>query len=206
MAMEKKKVTSLLISAGVGLFILVFWWLGKFQGLENKSADYRFKIRGAAKASGDAVIVAFDEESFKALGRWPWPRKMHGKLVEELTSAGAKAIVFDMLLPEPDKEHPESDDYLAAAMKRSKRVVIASDFQYDGEGNPTDFLLPIEKFRKNSVVGFANIFAELDGVCRKIPLFKGYKGELVPSLSLAGSFNISQRAGGRNYTNKKNCN
>ena len=186
MAMEKKKVTSLLISAGVGFFVLILWWFGAFQSLENKSMDYRFKIRGPVKGSEDVVIVAFDEESFKALGRWPWPRQLHGKVVERLTRAGAKAIVFDMLLPEPDNEHPDSDKYFADAVKKSKRVVIGSFFRNDSDGNPVDFVLPIELFRKSSIVGFVNISPELDGICRKIPLFKGYKGELVSSLSLEG--------------------
>ena len=186
MAMEKKKVTSLLISAGICLCILALWWVGAFQGLENKSMDYRFKMRGPVKGSDDVVIVAFDEESFKAIGRWPWPRKMHGQLIEKLTNAGAKAIVFDMLLPEPDKEHPDSDRYMVNAIKNSKRTVLASYFQYDSDGNPINFLLPIDMFRKSAVIGFANIVPELDGICRKIPLFKGYKGEITPSLSLAG--------------------
>jgi len=43
------------------------------------------------------VIVCADEESLKFLGRWPWPRNVHAKLVDRLTRAGAKAIVFDVL-------------------------------------------------------------------------------------------------------------
>ncbi len=184
--MEKKKLTSLLISAGAGLLVLGFWFIGTFQGLENRSLDYRFKLRGPISGSKDVVIVAFDEESFKELGRWPWPRQMHGKVVDRLTRAGAKAIVFDMLLPEPDQGDPASDRYFAEAAKRSKRVAIGSFYRNDAEGNPIDFVLPIEMFRKNCVVGFVNISPELDGICRKIPLFKGYKGDIVPSLSLAG--------------------
>jgi len=184
--MEKKKITSLLISACATLLVLAVWWFGLFQGLENKSIDLRFKIRGQIKTASDVVIVAFDEESFKTLGRWPWPRQLHGKVVEQLTRAGAKAVVFDMLLPEADKEHPDSDRYFEDAVKKSRRVALASYFQYDSEGNPINFLLPIDRFKKNTVIGFANIVPEIDGVCRKIPLFKGYKGEIIPSLALAG--------------------
>lgn len=54
-------------------------------------------------ASDDVVIVAIDERSLEALGRWPWPRELHARLVEQLTLAGARAIVFDVLFPEPDR-------------------------------------------------------------------------------------------------------
>jgi len=184
--MEKKKVTSLLISAGVGFCVLILWFLGAFQSLENKSLDLRFKLRGPIKASEDIVVVVFDEASIKELGRWPWPRKLHGQLVEQLTRAGAKAVVFDMLLTEPDKEHADSDRYLADASKRSGRVVLGSFFQKDNEDNRESLVLPIEILRKNCNAGFVNISPELDGICRKVLLFRGFNGELVPSLSLAG--------------------
>ncbi|MBN1823881.1 MAG: adenylate/guanylate cyclase domain-containing protein [Endomicrobiales bacterium] len=185
MAIEKKKLMTYLISGGIALFVLLFWGIDAFQDLENKSADMRFKIRGQSEVSKDIAIIAFDEESFKYLGRWPWPRKKHGQVVDRLRRAGAKAIVFDMLLPEPDLEHPASDAYFAGALKRSGRVVLASYFQYDDRGDPVDFLMPISRFLKQSYIGFANIVPELDGVCRKIPLFKQYEGNIVPSLSLA---------------------
>lgn len=186
MAMEKKKFTSLIISAGVGFFVLLMWLAGAFQGLENKSMDFRFKIRGPIKSSPDIAIVAFDEASFKALGRWPWSRRQHGQVIEQLKRAGAKAIIFDMLLPEPDNRDPGSDRYFANAARKAKSVVVGSYYQNDTDGNPIDFIQPIEIFEKNTMVGFVNIFPELDGVCRKIPLFKGYDGELIPSLALAG--------------------
>ncbi|MHB9155746.1 MAG: CHASE2 domain-containing protein, partial [Endomicrobiales bacterium] len=185
-AMGKMKLTSMLIAGGTCLFVLLLWWLGALQGLENKSMDYRFKIRGPVPPSPEVVIVAFDEESFKHLGRWPWPRKLHGEVVERLRRAGASGIIFDMLLPEPDLEHPDSDRYFSRALLRSKSVVLASFFQYDNEGKPIEFLLPIKTFLNNSRTGFTNVVPELDGICRKIPLFKEYNTEIVPSLALAG--------------------
>lgn len=184
--MEKKKITSFLIAGGAGLLVLLLWWMGALQGLEYKSLDFRFKLRGPLKPSPDVVIIAFDEESFSHLGRWPWPRKLHGQVVEKLRQAGARGIVFDMLLPEPDAEHPESDRAFVRAIGKPGSVVLASYFQYDTEGDPVQFLLPVPAFRERSVIGFANIVPELDGICRKIPLYKEYDGQLIPSLALAG--------------------
>lgn len=188
MAIEKKKIISLLIALTAAVVVLTIWWIGALQELENKFIDYRFKIRGQLQASKDIVIVAFDEESFKKLGRWPWPRRAHGKVVELLTKYGAKAIVFDMLLPEPDVKDKASDEYFAKALSKSGRVVLASYFDYDSEGNPVNFLLPVKMFNdKANTIGFANIVPELDGICRKIPVFKEFRGTIVPSLALAGT-------------------
>ncbi|MET0088632.1 MAG: CHASE2 domain-containing protein [Candidatus Thiodiazotropha sp.] len=60
-------------------------------------------------AADDIVIVAVDEKSLEAIGRWPWPRYWHAELIDRLSRAGARAIVFDILLAEPDPNNPEAD-------------------------------------------------------------------------------------------------
>lgn len=184
--MKKGKLAPPLISGAVGMLILGLWIIGMLQTLEYRTYDWMFTLRGPVQASKDIVIVAFDEESFKVLGRWPWTRAYYAQVVDRLTEAGAKALVFDVMYPEPESEHPGVDEAFGNAMKRSGRVVLASYFKYDAEGNPIDFLEPIPVLRQNGLIGFANIVPELDGVCRKIPLFKTYKGKTMPSLAMGG--------------------
>ncbi|MGE0716938.1 MAG: CHASE2 domain-containing protein [Alphaproteobacteria bacterium] len=52
-------------------------------------------------------VVDIDEESLARLGQWPWPRTLLATLTERLAAAGAAAIVFDVLLSEPDRWSPE---------------------------------------------------------------------------------------------------
>jgi adenylate cyclase len=182
--MKKSRLIAIAISSTIGILVLLFWWAGLFYELENRSLDFNFRLRGKVPVSRDVSIIAFDERSFKELGRWPWPREVHAKVIEKLTRAGAKAIAFDMLLPEPDKGNPLSDENFARASKASGKVVLASYFEYDPQGRPVNFLMPFEIFRNSANIGFANIVPELDGVCRKIPLYKTYKNEMIPSLAL----------------------
>ena len=72
----------------------------------------------------DVRIVAIDDKSLQALGRWPWPREVHGELIEKLTAAGARAIGMDLLFNEADYRDPQSDHLLAEAMAASDRVVL----------------------------------------------------------------------------------
>ncbi|MDE2385970.1 MAG: CHASE2 domain-containing protein, partial [Alphaproteobacteria bacterium] len=51
-------------------------------------------------------VVAIDEAALAKLGQWPWPRDRLATLVENLTSLGAQAIVFDILFAEPDRSSP----------------------------------------------------------------------------------------------------
>jgi hypothetical protein len=83
--------------------------------LELKSIDFRFQLRGNRPANPNIVVVAVDEASIAKLGRWPWPRATHAKLIRELTHAGAKAIAFDVLFTEKDEQNPASDAELAKA-------------------------------------------------------------------------------------------
>lgn len=54
----------------------------------------------AVETAADLAVVGIDDRSFKTLGPWPWPPEVHARLVDQLTAAGAKAIVYTMPLPE----------------------------------------------------------------------------------------------------------
>ncbi len=185
--MNKKSKINLIIAVAASILVLFFWLLGLFDGLENRSLDARFRWRGPVEPSKDVVIVVFDEGSLKRLGKWPWPRSLHAQAVERLSRSGAKAIIFDVLLFEPDKERPRSDDALARAMDGAKNVVLDSYFSEDEEHNPVALNMPVSLFRSRAKnIGFANTFTDNDGVNRRMPVFTVYNAMLVPSLSLAG--------------------
>ena len=51
-------------------------------------------------------VVDIDEASLRALGQWPWPRDRIAKMVENLHTLNASAIVFDVIFAEPDRLSP----------------------------------------------------------------------------------------------------
>ncbi len=70
-----------------------------------------------------------------------WPRCLHAVLVDKLTRAGARTIVFDVLFrprpPLPGFAHDpnaDQDAQLGAAMARSRRVLIAQKLESSGAG------------------------------------------------------------------------
>jgi adenylate cyclase len=109
-------------------------------------------VRWAAdpsKANRDVVIVAIDENSIRRLeplvGRWPWPRLLHGQLVDFLTRAPARTIAYDVLFTERDRRlsflvgeetwtGEESDNAFAASVRTAGNVVMAADATFEGHG------------------------------------------------------------------------
>src|SRR5690606_14721612 len=75
-------------------------------------------------APDDILIVAIDEPSLAALGRWPWRRTVHAALLNRLGQAGVRGVGLDVILSEPDTEHPQDDALLAEAMRGNVPVVL----------------------------------------------------------------------------------
>src|SRR5579872_5605653 len=48
------------------------------------------------RASGQIVVVKFDDHTLKEFGNWPWPRKLQAQLLDKLTAAGARAVIYDV--------------------------------------------------------------------------------------------------------------
>src|SRR2546427_793748 len=68
--------------------------------LEDTSLDARFVLRGPRPAGHDVKLVLVDEPSIRELGRWPWSRDKHARLMEALREDGAKVVGFDVIFSE----------------------------------------------------------------------------------------------------------
>ncbi|MEQ9546389.1 MAG: CHASE2 domain-containing protein [Marinobacter sp.] len=139
---------------------------------------------GPAPVDDDVVIVAIDEKSLNQLGRWPWPRDNHARLIEKLGEAGAKTIVFDILFPEPSRGDPD----LAATMKQHGRVILPLHLSPPSQNYLISEQLPTSALATAaSALGHAHVELDEDGVARGLYLLNGLGDELWPSLAVAAS-------------------
>ncbi|HEV2904516.1 MAG TPA: CHAT domain-containing protein, partial [Pyrinomonadaceae bacterium] len=96
------------------------------------------------KFSPSVRLILADEDGNGTLGRpdASW-RKHHVSLLDKLSEAGAKVIVFDLQL---DKSNPESDDEFAEAIQRAKargtRVILGRGLDASGNIKPDGDLTP----------------------------------------------------------------
>ncbi len=74
--------------------------------------------------ANDVVIVGIDEYSLREIGRWPWDRKVHAQIIDRLTEMGARAVLMDLILSEPDLNNPASDQALVEAMTANGHVYL----------------------------------------------------------------------------------
>ena len=72
------------------------------QNVELRTLDLRFALRGTRPHDDRIVIVGIDERTLQKLGSFPLPRKSYARLVQSLTTAGARVIAFDATFPTPE--------------------------------------------------------------------------------------------------------
>ncbi|MBI3754921.1 MAG: adenylate/guanylate cyclase domain-containing protein [Deltaproteobacteria bacterium] len=158
------------IAVGISIFFTAVYLISPslFELIELKTIDARFRSRPPIAPGKDVVIAVIDEKSLDELGRWPWPRTVIAKLIDELTAYGVKVIAFDIVFSEPSensemnallslKEKYKGDmpsgfvDYvnkvkteidpdiqLGKAIKKSARVVLGYFFHFDKEAVSKD--------------------------------------------------------------------
>ena len=90
-----------------GLLVsLLFLFSGSselLQGLERKAYD--LGVQASDRQPGDQVaVIAIDDQSIANLGRWPWPRDIHAKMIDLLAAAQAKVIGHTVFFVEPQRD------------------------------------------------------------------------------------------------------
>ncbi len=139
----------------------------------------------ARPAPDDVVIVAIDDLSIAEIGRWPWRRAVHATLLERLGAAGARAVVLNLILTEPDLRDPASDAALAEALRRSGRTVLPVVLEA-GPGGMLSETLPVPAFAAHAAaLGHISIALDGDGVARSVYLEEGLGRARWPHLSAA---------------------
>ncbi len=122
--------------------------LSFFDRAESSSYDLRVAyFAPPLRASSPVVIVTIDEQSLRTLepvvGRWPWPRLVHGSAVDYLARSGAKVIAFDVLFGEHEGRSEsvingrmitgdESDGAFVDSVGRAGNVILLADATFEG--------------------------------------------------------------------------
>ena len=142
---------------------------------ERLNIDVLNVFMPSSASSDDIVIVAIDETSFSAFEtQWPWPRELHGMLIERLVEEGARDIIFDVVFAEPSE--PESDGYFADAIANAENVILASDLTAVEDGFMSGVIetRPYIDFEEAGArIGLAGVDQDNDRVIRYFPSFEG---------------------------------
>ncbi len=161
------------------------------QSLELKTLDWRFEWRGVESVEDSPIVlVTIDDYSYEALSsQWPWPRSYYARVIENLTRAGAKVIGLDVILDAPDNHQngPQYDRELAAAIRRSERVVLAWKLEQAERTRSYQYLvepIPILKEAAEDKLGLVSIQSDQDGIYRRYPVAQSYQERYLLSFGL----------------------
>jgi CHASE2 domain-containing sensor protein len=178
--------------AAVGIALLLHQ-THALDGLELKSVDARFALRGSREPSSAIVIVGIDPQTFSRLQlQWPFPRSLHARVIDRLKRDGAKAIVYDVQFTEPttpasgtrSARQPAigQDNLLIDAVRHAGNVVLATS-EVGAHGENQIFGGAGVLARVGARAGAAIFPADSDGVNRRM-LFS-YRG--LPTLGVVGA-------------------
>lgn len=121
----------------------------------------------------DLVIVAVDEASLERIGRWPWSRGLHARLLETLCSARPAAIGFDIAFSEYSAE-PLADAALAQAVAKCGRVVLPLVIESAGQQGQVLESPPIRELAEAAAgLGRVGVRLDEDGIARSVDLREG---------------------------------
>lgn len=140
--------------------------------LERRVYDGWFTLRGPLPRPPEVVVVAIDLDSETSLGRYPWGREWHARLLRNLKAAGARVVAFDLTFADPSP----ADTALRAAVEQTGIAVLGAKtdvvFRRGARGyrleEPTLAL-------RGAPVGIVDERPDaVDGVIREYPVLHAY--------------------------------
>jgi len=184
-----------------------------FERVENLLVDQRIQSRAQNQAPPDprVLFITIDDAGIEAIGRWPWPRHVHGDFSQLAALGRPSVIVWDLLMDAPSVA--DDDAHLVDSIRQSgvSTVFGIVALPAPGASRPTgpttadaalgwplpagaslssipaagDAIASFPALRNITRSGLVNAEPGADGVIRRLPMVMRYKDRLLPSLGLA---------------------
>jgi adenylate cyclase len=162
-----KKRINLFLGLSIGFIIALLISFANifslFDSFELNTVDWRFKTLQEFRQKPDdrIVIIGVDDFDIEKIGKWPWKRENHAKIVNFLRLYGAKAVIFDIFFLGKDLEHPESDARFADSIKKAGNVYMAGKIIPIENNYKQDLSIQSKrKMQDNSITNYFDIIPE----------------------------------------------
>src|SRR5918994_2561937 len=162
---------------------------GYLAPFERSVADTRSRLLQREVAS-DIVVVGIDARSLADLRQWPWPRRYHARLLENIAAAGPRRVFVDIDFSA--HTGAEDDGLLESALQlfEPSQIVLPAFFQPDeGVAGKMVYTRPLERFSRHVTLGGVNFRPDRDGLIRSMAATWAFGDTTVPSAvaAIAGS-------------------
>jgi CHASE2 domain-containing sensor protein len=178
-------------------------------GTPKPTHDVILKGRFSSPApSREIVILDIDERTLASLasqhGRWPWSREVLADGLEKMGELGIKAILFNVMMSDPDKNNPDSDAAMGITAQMVRPLafpMIRLNPENDKESQLQISRIPGAIVTSEQVgadktiaailpmfdamhdrLGIANQQPDVDGIVRRYPMVWREDGFMLPSI------------------------
>ncbi|HEY5346491.1 MAG TPA: adenylate/guanylate cyclase domain-containing protein [Verrucomicrobiae bacterium] len=189
-----RRTAIVLAICAVCTLVFLFLWQRGFvplQEMEFSAQDWQARLGRKTPMDDRLVLIGIDKPVYAAdfsdeeiqrepvlknlQNTFPWSRAVWARLIEKLSDAGAKVILFDLVFASQN----DGDDALRAALEKYKdRVVIGYNIsaKKTGRGDFMELEFPnssvVQTSETNSPVaddrlGYVNIWPDFDGILRR---------------------------------------
>lgn len=203
--MKLHKIKSMLLSPWTAIFTLAVFLFVRGSDptfIESMRLKYfDILINSKAVTQNNIWTVNIDEQAINQYGQWPFNREIYAKIIQDLYDRNAGLVVFNVLMPEPDRQG--GDSILAETLKEFP-VVLPNTPTMQTKNMPKNpgasilnpqymnmiitfpgLLANIEVLEQSATgIGSTHTLAEVDGVNRRLPLVVQVDGKLYPSVPL----------------------
>ena len=155
---------------------------GALRPLENSLSDLRAKLL-AHEVQSDIVIVGIDAASLTALDEWPWPRRYHAELINQLSKAAPRRVFLDIDFS--SVSNPVDDAFLESALVRPRDfpIVLPTFFQSRSADDETLVVRkPRPRFMRRVDLAAVNAQPSFDSLTREWRNYWVLDGQRVPSV------------------------
>lgn len=190
---------ALILTAAWGLSLGIAHLRGDIpfiDGAEATLTNLRNTLGGNHQPPDLVTIVAIDDETSRAAGRYPLPRATLAKIIDAIGALGPKAVALDVLLIDPGDE--AGDAALEQSLRRTKVVLAAAGIFPESRQRVADdskeplarvpsalqFLEPQPRFANAASYGVVNVQTDKTGTPRFVPMLFRSGERIAPSFSL----------------------
>ena len=116
------------------------------------------------------TIVAIDDASLRSIGRWPWPRSVHARMLQRIGETFPLAVGYDILFVDP----APGDDLLRQEVAKHDTLVLPELLARPGD-NGAEYRIT-KPVVGGTMAGHVIVTADADGVFRRVSLVEGKLG------------------------------
>ena len=154
--MTRKLIHGILIGLVSAAVVVMFYFSGNLDWLENTTWDWRAKLYAAPGQASDQIrVIMIDQTSLdwakdtlQVPLSWPWPRQLYNPILAALRQGGAKAVAFDLIFTESSFAGVDDDESFGQAIAATKNFVGALNLSNEqGLGTTWDPSFKINNFQ-----------------------------------------------------------